>query len=64
MEKRKSKVEKALEQAFHDAFRRNCAGMQFNIMDLSKLELDTLALHAGGKTMDEAVQEAAAKYAK
>lgn len=59
---RMSKAQKALEKAFEDAFRVQGNCIQFNIMDLGKLKNETMAGVAAGKTMEESLAAAIAKY--
>lgn len=66
--KRKSTTEKLLERFYQEAFKRNCSNVQFNIMDLSKVESETIAtVTAGGDyssvaAWDNAIQAARDKY--
>lgn len=62
MAKRLTKAEKQTKQAFDDSFRRLGNGVQINIMDLSKVQNESLAAAATGISMDDAVAAAIAKY--
>jgi hypothetical protein len=64
MSKQKSKGQKAVERAFFDTFKVQAAGVQFSVLDLDNLKSDTFASIALGKTMEEALAEAIAKYRK
>lgn len=62
---RMSKVQKAAEQAFEDAFRVQGNCVQFSVMDLGKMKNETMAgVVVAGKTMEESLAEAIAKYRK
>lgn len=59
---RKSKAEKQFDNAYDQAFKRLANGVQFDIMDLGKMRDETLAAFTSGKTLDDALKEAIAKY--
>lgn len=61
---RKSKAQKTAEKAFLDAFRVQGNGIEFSVMDLGNLQSDTFAGIALGKTMEQSLAEAIAKYRK
>ncbi len=59
---RKTKEEKALEAAVDAAFGRLGSGISFDVFDLSKICDETKAAVATGKTVDEGMTAAIAKY--
>jgi hypothetical protein len=61
---RMTKAQKAAEKAYDDAFRKLGQNIQFDIMDLGKMHKEANAAVATGKTMEQAVAEAIAKYRK
>jgi hypothetical protein len=61
---RMSKVQKAAEQAFLNAFKVQGNCVEFSVLDLGKMKADTFAGVAAGKTMEQSLAEAVAKYRK
>lgn len=61
---RQTKEEKAIEAAFHAAYRVHGNCVQIDIMDMGKLHSEAVATHKGGQSMDDAVKAAIAKYRK
>lgn len=61
---RMSKVQKAAEKAFLDAFKVQGNGVEFSVLDLGNLQSDTFAGVALGKTMEQSIAEAITKYRK
>lgn len=61
---RMSKVQKAAEKAFLDAFRVQGNRVEFRVLDLGNLKSDTFAGIALGQTMEQSLAVAIAKYRK
>jgi hypothetical protein len=55
---------KALDKAVEQAFYRHGYGIEFGIMDLSKISNETRDAVLAGGDIDEAMKEAQAKYRK
>lgn len=59
---RMTKEEKQREKDYEAAFKKHGNCVQFNIMDLNPMHKEVLAAVQSGKTMDEAMTAAVAKY--
>ncbi len=59
-----TKSEKALSKQVDDAFRRLGNRVQFDMMDLGKIDRETKASVAQGMSVDDAMQQAVTKYRK
>jgi len=61
---KKSTAAKKFEKEYDQMFKSRASGVQFNIMDLGNHRSDTAAGLALGKTLEQAFDEATAKYRK
>jgi hypothetical protein len=64
MAARRTKAEKALDDAYDNAFKTRANGVQFNMMDLGNVRRETMDGMKAGKSMEEAIDAAIAKYRK
>lgn len=62
MAKRKTKAEKAAETAAHDAFKRNCRGATFNVMNLGPMMRSVELAAMEGRDVDAAMIAAIAEH--
>lgn len=62
MKTKRTKLERELDKRYDETFRTRAKNVQFNIMDLSKLQKETIEGYLAGKQFEEAFDAAVVKY--